>query len=123
MEAWGNEWVRIGALAAAVLALAALAEIWKRFGRPDPESTRKLVHFGSGLGCALLPFLVKSPGIVLLFCLALLAATMLVRRRGMLRSLHGVTRRTWGMEYYPVSIFLLFLLARDRPWLYVSGVL
>ena len=36
-------------LAAAFLSLLVLAELWRRFGHPKPEWTRKLVHLGGGM--------------------------------------------------------------------------
>ena len=42
---------------------------------------------------------------------------------GFLPSLHSVDRRTRGSEYYPIAIFLLFVVYRDQPAFYVSAVL
>jgi phytol kinase len=105
------------------LALLAAAELWRRVARPDPEWTRKLVHLGGGIVCLFFPFFVRSPWVVLAMASALSALFALGSRLGFLQSLHGVRRTSRGAEYYPLAIFLVFLLARDRPWLYVSCVL
>jgi phytol kinase len=110
-------------LAAAFLGVLAVAEAWSRLGRPDPEHTRKLVHLGGGGACLLFPFLVRSPWVVLAMAGGMTALFALGGRWGFLRSLHGVARPSRGAEYYPLAIFLVFLLARDRPWLYLAAVL
>jgi dolichol kinase len=110
-------------LAAVFLALLVAAELWRRFGNPHAEWTRKLVHMGGGLACLFIPFLVRSAWVVLALALALTAVFALGGRLGFLRSLHGVGRRSRGVEYYPLSVFLVFLIARGRPWIYVSALL
>lgn len=110
-------------LASAFLVLVAVAEAWSRLGRPDPEHTRKLVHLGGGIACLSFPFLVRSPWVVLVMAGGMTALFALGGRWGFLRSLHSVKRPSRGAEYYPLAIFLVFLFARDRPWLYLAAVL
>ncbi|MBN1669541.1 MAG: hypothetical protein JXR37_00810 [Kiritimatiellae bacterium] len=100
-----------------------VAELWRRFGNARPEWTRKLVHLGGGVVCLLFPFLVKSVWTVLVMAAALSAFFVWGRRRGVLRSVDAVHRRTRGSEYYPLAVFLVFVLARGQPWLYVASVL
>jgi dolichol kinase len=101
----------------------ALAELWRRFGSPKPEHTRKLVHIGGGVACLFFPFLVQSPWVVLALALPLTLLFVAGSRFGFLKSLHGVGRRSRGAEYYPLSVFLVFLMTQGRPWLYLSAVL
>lgn len=103
--------------------LLVVAELWRRLGEPDPEHTRKLVHLGGGIACLFFPFLVDSPVTVLVMAGAMSAVFALGGRWGLLQSLHGVGRPSRGAEYYPLAIFLVFLLVADRPALYVSSVL
>jgi len=105
------------------LVLLAVAEAWRRLGRARPEWTRKLVHLAGGLACLAFPFLVSSPWTVLIMALGMSLLFALGGATGILRSLHGVKRRTRGSEYYPLAVFLVFVMARGRPWLYVSSVL
>ncbi len=105
------------------LALLAAAELWRRLGSPAPESTRKLVHLGGGLVCLLFPFLVTSPWVVLALTAAMSGLFAGAARLGLLRSLHGVERSSRGAEYYPLAIFLVFVLTTGRPWLYLAAVL
>jgi len=101
----------------------AIAELWRRFGNPKPEHTRKLVHLGGGVACLFFPFLVQSPWVVLALALPLTLLFVAGSRFGFLKSLHGVARRSRGAEYYPLSVFLVFLMTQGRPWLYLSAVL
>ena len=110
-------------LAAGFLSLIGAAELWRVLGSPSPEATRKLTHLGAGVGCIALPFLVHSPWVVLVLAAGMTTLFALGARFGFLPALHRVDRRTRGSEYYPVAVFLLFLMARDRPAIYVSAVL
>jgi dolichol kinase len=100
-----------------------IAELWRRFGNPKPEHTRKLVHLGGGIACLFFPFLVQSPWVVLALALPLTLLFVAGGRFGFLKSLHGVARRSRGAEYYPLSVFLVFLMTPGRPWLYLAAVL
>jgi len=81
------------------------------------------VHLGGGIACLFFPFLVQSPWVVLALSLPLTALFVAGSRFGFLKSLHGVARRSRGAEYYPLSVFLAFLMTPGRPWLYLSAVL
>ncbi len=110
-------------LATIFLSLLVIAELWRRFGSPKPEHTRKLVHLGGGIACLFFPFLVRSPWVVLALAAPLCLLFVAGSRFGFLKSLHGVARRSRGAEYYPLSVFLVFLMTQGRPWLYLSAVL
>ena len=104
-------------------ALLVAAELWARLGHPKPEWTRKLVHLGGGLIGLALPWLIESPWVVLALTASLSTLFVLGERWDFLRSLHKVERKTRGSEYYPLAIWLVFVLAADRRWLYLSAVL
>lgn len=110
-------------LSAVFLALLTAAELWRRFGNPEAEWTRKLVHLGGGLACLFFPFLVTSPWVVLVLALGLTALFALGGRYGFLKSLHGVKRSSRGAEYYPLAVCLVFFMTQGRPWLYLAAVL
>lgn len=110
-------------ITALFLILLIAAETWSRLGHPKPEWTRKLVHLGGGLIGLSLPWLIESPLIVFLLTASLSTLFVLGERWNFLKSLHKVERKTRGSEYYPLAIWLVFVLAADRPWLYLSAVL
>lgn len=110
-------------LSAIFLGLVAVAEVWKRFGNAHPEHSRKLVHLGGGIACLLFPFLVRSPWVVLVMASAMTALFAFGGRWGFLQSLHGIDRPSHGAEFYPLAVFLVFLMARDQPAFYLSAIL
>lgn len=110
-------------LGGAFLSMLVLAELWRRLGTPKPEHTRKLVHLGGGIACLFFPFLIDSPWVVLVMALPLTALFVAGSKLGFLKSLHGVGRKSRGAEYYPLAVFLVFVLTRGRPWLYLAAVL
>jgi dolichol kinase len=103
--------------------LLVLAELWARLGHPAPERPRKLVHVAGGLLCLGFPFFIESPWTVIVLAVCMAAMFVVGRRCDLLRSLHGVTRRTHGAEYFPLTIAAVFWLSHDRPWLYVASLL
>lgn len=100
-----------------------VAELWRHFGKPTPEATRKLTHIGSGIGCLALPFLIRSAWVVLALAVVMSAAFALSQKLRLLPSLHSVNRKSRGSEYYPLSIFFVYVIAYDQPAIYVSSVL
>ena len=110
-------------LGGAFLSLIIIAELWRRLGNPKPEHTRKLVHLGGGVACLFFPFLIESPWVILAMALPLTALFVAGSKLGFLKSLHGVARKSRGAEYYPLAVFLVFVLTRGRPWLYLAAVL
>lgn len=109
-------------ITALFLLLLVVAEVWARLGA-KPEWTRKLVHLGGGLIGLALPWLIESPWVVLVLTASLSSLFILGERWNFLRSLHKVERKTRGSEYYPLAIWLVFVLAADRRWLYLAAVL
>lgn len=118
-----GETLRAAGIAGIFLTVFAIAEGWRRFGSPRPEWTRKLVHFGGGMVSLALPWLVRSHWTVLVLGAMLGGVLLLTRRLGLLRSVHGVARNSEGTVYFPIAVYLVFVLAADRPILYLISVL
>ena len=114
---------RGAAIAVAFLLLLGIAELLRYRFLWSVEWTRKLVHFGGGIVCLLFPFLILSHWVVLALAISMAAIFLITRRMGLLNSVHGIERKSRGSEYYPVVIYLLFLLAARTPWMYVICVL
>ena len=106
----GELWAA-GGISLMFVSLIFVAELWRKFGNPKPEWTRKLVHFGGGGICLALPFVIESHWIVLAMAVGMVALFTAGRLTGTLGSLHAVERGGRGVEYYPVVIYLLFLLS------------
>jgi len=120
---WERELIGAAVLAALFAMMVLVAELWARLAKPKPEWTRKLVHLGGGMACLAFPFVIASPWTVLVMAVLLSGTFALGARTGFLSSLHRVRRPTRGSEYYPLAIFVAYVLAYGRPWLYVSSVL
>lgn len=118
-----EEALRAAGVGAVFLLIFAAAELWRRFGAPEPEWTRKLVHFGGGVVSLALPWLVRSHWTVLVLGSLFAAILLLSRRLGMLASVHGVERKSEGGIYFPIAVYVMFLLAADRPVFYLISVL
>lgn len=108
--------------ASAFAAILALAEVLRRWDAGE-EATRKLVHVLSGFVAAAFPWLFTSAWSVVLLSAGYVALMAWTRQAGLLRSVHGVARRTNGGLYYPIAVGLVFLLARDRPEAYLASIL
>jgi dolichol kinase len=118
-----GEAVRGAVVGLAFLALFAAAEAWRAVRRPPGEWTRKLVHVGGGAVSLALPWLIASPWTVLVLASGLALLLWGTSRLGLLRSVHGVQRRSQGGVYFPIAVFLLFLVGRDQPVFYVVAIL
>jgi len=93
-----------------------------------PELLRKGMHIGTGLICLGLPALFSSPWPVVV--LALISSLTLGSLRclpkdkgGIAAVLHGISRRSAGELYFPLSVVVLFLLSHDEPLMYAIPVL
>lgn len=103
--------------------IIAAAEIWRRRWGADPELTRKTVHLLGGVACILFPFLIQSTWIVFLMAALFTAVFVWGAKTSQIKSLMDVKRVSRGSECYPAAIFLVYLIARDRLWLYSSSLL
>lgn len=116
--------VKSGAvIAVCFLGLIAVAEVWRAFRNPPAEWTRKLVHIGGGLICLTLPFFIQSHWVALVLAAGMAAIFIVSKHKGLLNSVHGVDRKTLGTEFYPVVIYLLFVLCLGVEWKFVICVL
>ncbi len=123
MSALQKEAAGAAVLGAYFLCLILAAELWCRLRNAKPEWTRKLVHVGGGAACLAIPWLVHSAWTVLAMAAALSLLFAVGGKTRCLRALHGVDRKTRGSEYYPLSVFLVYVMTRGQEWLYVSSVL
>jgi len=116
-----------GVLGVVVLLLLVLRLI-KPWLPLTPEQVRKLAHVGTGFLALSFPWIFSSPGAVGLVC-ALAAALMLVVQyyppvqAYFAQVLHGVGRKSRGDVYFPASVAILFVLARDNRLLYAIPIL
>jgi phytol kinase len=106
----------------AFLAIFAIAETWRRRFAPPVEWTRKFVHFAGGVVAASFPWMFGTHWTVLALGGAFAGIIALGRATGRLGSVTEVERRSQGELYYPVGVYLLFVIARHQPVYYLIAL-
>lgn len=109
-------------------ALLAVATWLRRRERVSAELARKLVHIGMGLMTLSFPWLFRDPWPVVTLAALAVAALLVVRLLPALRqrvggALHDVARQSLGEIYFPVSVAVVFVLARGEAMLFVVPML
>lgn len=122
-EALRTELTNAAFIGAAFVAIFVAAELWRKASAPPVEWTRKLVHFGGGVVAAFFPWVVRSHWTVLALGAAFLAILWGSRRMGLLQSVHGVARSSEGGIYFPIAIYLVYLIGSGHPVSYFVSVL
>jgi len=105
------------------LLIFAAAELWRRYGNPPAEWSRKFVHFTGGLLVLAFPWLFTSRWTVLVLVSVFSVLIWGTRRAGLLKSVHGVTRESHGSLFYPLAVVILFVIAYDQPAFYLASAL
>ena len=124
-----SPWLAIAAAMAAFLLLIAGLQLYARTASPPPETTRKLLHVGSGLITLAFPFIFREawPVVLLAVASALIvgAARFVPAVRARIGSVaHRVERATFGELYFPLAVAWLFwLTCGEYPLLFVIPVL
>ena len=118
-----GEAARAALIAPLFLLLFGAAELWRRAAHPPVEWTRKAVHTGGGVIAAGFPWVFASQWTVLALGSAFGLILWGTRKVGLLQSVHGVERKSEGGLYYPLAIYVLFLIAAGTPVFYLIGIL
>lgn len=87
------------------------------------EMPRKAVHLFGGLTALSFPYLFSSHWTVLVLSLSFSVALLIIRRKGILRSIYNVERGSYGDIYFPAAIYLIFLLSSTKPAIYLISIL
>lgn len=104
-----NEWLMIGIMAIPFLCLFGISE-WLYYKRNvAAETTRKIVHAGTGLLTLLFPVVFVEWWQVALLCSAFLGILLLSMRYHFLPSVNAVERNTWGSVLFPIIVIVVFL--------------
>ena len=119
-----HQWFAIVFELAAFLLLFAALEVCSRKTSVRPETTRKLLHVGSGILTLAFPFVFVDLWPVALLsggAALVLAAARFVRFSGVVGR---VERASWGEFYFPLSVVILFWLSLgEHELLFVIPVL
>ena len=119
---WPGEVVRAVLLALGFFLILVTAEWWRARFHPPVEWTRKSIHLASGISAALLPWVIRSHWTALALALTIGIALAWARRHGRLTSLFGVDRASFGELYFPLGIYLLFLVSAGQSVFYLISL-
>lgn len=118
--------IKLLSLALVYTVLFGCAEYLYHKKKTPVESTRKIVHFGSGLLAMSFPFLFASHWTVLLLCLSFIGILEWSKSRHFLPSIHQVKRKTKGALLFPIiaySCFLFYQNTNDPTYYYLPLLL
>jgi phytol kinase len=114
--------VAMAAVLACALAMLFLLRLYRKWIGADGEWIRKLAHIGTGLLSISLPWIFSSRIPVFIICGASIALLLAIRYlplfRNRLSGVLDVGRESWGEIYFPLSVALLYQLARGGKLLY-----
>lgn len=110
-------------LTGAFILILGIGELIYRICPSRPELSRKSVHFLCGLTALTLPYLLHSHWTVLIMTVGFVGFIFITKRRGSLKSVHLAQRGTYGSIYFPVPVYILFLLSYNQPILYFVAIL
>ncbi len=115
-----SDWLLGAALLAGMIILLTLTEYWFRRRPQSAETMRKFIHIGTGVAVLPAPWLFRSHLPILLITIAFATANLWSIRRGRLKSIHEVSRVSFGTFYYPLSFAILLLLFWERDVMILS---
>lgn len=104
-----------------IFALLLITEALWRLGKLHIETSRKIVHIGTGVLVAFWPYYLSWTTIQLL-SLALLYVIVISYKFHIFKSIHSIKRLTIGEILYPVGIGLCALL-EPSPWVFTIAIL
>ncbi len=87
------------------------------------EISRKAVHVFSGIIALTFPYYIHSHWVVLGLVGFFGLLMFVTKRTHLLSSVHEVGRKSYGSFYYPLAIYLIYLLASHTPVLYFTSIL
>ncbi len=111
------------ALTGVFLLILLLGEAIRWILPSNPELARKSVHFLSGGTALSFPYLIESHWTVLFLAAAFSAIIILARKGSLLRAVHDVGRNSHGALYFPMAVYVIFLLGHEKPVLYFISIL
>lgn len=98
-------------------------ELWYRRARPPVEWTRKTLHVAFGFAAGALPWIIHSHWTFLGLALAIAIPLHWARRRGLLPSLFDIERHSHGEIYFPLGVYLLFVVSAGHRVFYLISLI
>ena len=110
-------------IAGVYIGIFIIGELIHRGIPSKPEISRKSVHFLGGITALLFPYIIKSHWTVLALAVSFAFIIIVTKKKGILRSVHGIERISLGSIWFPISIYLVFLLGHTKPVIYFTSIL
>jgi dolichol kinase len=118
-----GEAVRAALLACGFAVVVLGTELWYRRLRPPVEWTRKTLHVAFGIAAGALPWILGSHWTFLVLAVVIAVLLHWARRKGLLPSLFDVERRSWGEIYFPLGVYLLFVVSAGHRVFYLISLI
>ena len=96
-------------LSGCFLMLFGISELLFHVAKVQVEISRKVSHIGTGFLTMLFPVWLHSHWSVLILCTSFLAILVLSQQFGLLRSINGISRKSYGSMSYPIIVYFCFL--------------
>jgi phytol kinase len=110
----------LASLVAILLLLLVTEQLWRK-GKLEVETSRKIVHMGTGVLVSSWPHYLDWI-VVQILSLALLVVVLVSYKLHIFKSIHSIKRLTIGELLYPVGIGVCALLM-PAPWVFTVAVL
>lgn len=114
---------RIVALWIVNLSVLWLADLWVRKSEFGAEASRKVIHVAAGAVAVPLPWILRSNVSMAVLAGGAVLGLTLCRRRGLLGSVHRVSRSSLGDLMFPIGVALLFFVGHAEPMMYLIGLM
>lgn len=124
MEASSSDWIHSLVGLVGLTGVVATGEgVRKIFGWPG-ESTRKLIHIGTGLIVFPAPLYISTHVPLTVLCIAFAVVNFFAVRFFWFPGMHDTRRKTYGTVYYPLAIAgLAWLFWESHPEIFMTSVL
>ncbi len=102
------EFIALIKLSALFLLAFGIGEIMYHYLKVPVEMTRKWSHITAGLISLLFPYYFKEIQWVILLCVMFAIILAVSKKFNLLRSIHGVERKTYGSYLFPLAVIISF---------------
>jgi len=105
-----NEYINTALLAILFLMLFGIAELLYYKFNVKADTTRKVVHLGTGLLCLLFPSMLHSHWFVFFLCGSFAVILYASLKLNLLKSINAIDRVSYGSLLYPLIVYICFLI-------------
>ncbi|MBN1525629.1 MAG: hypothetical protein JW904_14215 [Spirochaetales bacterium] len=116
-----HEYIWMGIYAVIYLVIFLIAGIIRKKFPEKEELSRKTSHFFGGIAALFIPLVIHSVLHVAILSAGFLVFLFVMRRLGHMKSIFEVGRKSIGVFLFPITIFIIYFLAKDiYPYYFVA---